>query len=656
MENPQHVPVPVPSYNLAQKKNERKNKECINRKLIVPKILLMTFYGALGCLLPFLTLHMKHLGMTHEEITWINSVLPITSLWGPAVSGYLADRSGKHKAITIIAMILAAVFHMLLLFVPPCERIEPYPPPLQFWCGTAGSHLAVAPCHSSFTGDTCSRYKGHLEMTATFRLQGCRYYCNSSSRAFLLDKTFHEVPRNEDSSAYEYPLPSIEQSLSSSPPRLCFVDASNSEHCITMADPKDSLIFTRSLLLGDGKLVTDDVIKACHFKQGDLTFNDDFYTDIVCPAQDSCSVVCDASEQSNGTLLLQNGVCTSGSGNPKVTFWVYFIIRALADLFPTVLISLLDAMILTMVTEYNGDFGRQKMFGLVAVGMTAPLVGVLMDGSIGAQGQLKYGPVFYVFTALMLVSASITLFLPFQVEVRTSSLLKSFSLLFKNGELVVLFLIMFTLGSFWSYLETFFYIYLESLHAPKLLIGLTITIGIVPSMPFLFKSERIVNYCGHHHLLMIAFVMYCIRFLGFAYMTNPWYSMPLEMLELFTLNMMQVAASTLAFVLAPRSLVATAQALVFSAHFTFGRCVGALVSGVLIDAYGMVKVFLGASALSGFIGAVYFIIYYCVRWYNKKTGRNSRQGTKQNNQLTQQNANGNVANGTYRPIPLEDRI
>lgn len=92
--------------------------------------------------------------------------------------------------------------------------------------------------------------------------------------------------------------------------------------------------------------------------------------------------------------------------------------------------------------------------------------------------------------------------------------LKSLSSLFKNTELVMLFVIMSVLGSFWSFLETFLYIHLQYLQAPNFLIGLTITIGIVPSMPFLFKSERIVNYCGHHHLLMIAFIIYCIRFIG----------------------------------------------------------------------------------------------------------------------------------------------
>lgn len=49
MEDPQQVH--VPDYNPTDKRPARRSKECINRKLIPPKILLMTFYGG-GCMGP----------------------------------------------------------------------------------------------------------------------------------------------------------------------------------------------------------------------------------------------------------------------------------------------------------------------------------------------------------------------------------------------------------------------------------------------------------------------------------------------------------------------------------------------------------------------------------------------------------------------------
>ena len=95
--------------------------------------------------------------------------------------------------------------------------------------------------------------------------------------------------------------------------------------------------------------------------------------------------------------------------------------------------------------------------------------------------------------------------------------------LLRKMEFVALFFIMLVLGTFWNHLETFLYLYLGQLGAPHSLQGLTVTIGILPSIPFLFASDRIVSYCGHHHLLMLAFVTYCIRFIGKCTLWNMHY-------------------------------------------------------------------------------------------------------------------------------------
>ncbi|KAB7504849.1 hypothetical protein Anas_03983 [Armadillidium nasatum] len=72
----------------------------INRKLLPLKMLLFFLYAAIGCLPAFLTIHMFHIGLSHEEVTWINTVLPLTALVGPPFVGYLADRFGHYRLIT----------------------------------------------------------------------------------------------------------------------------------------------------------------------------------------------------------------------------------------------------------------------------------------------------------------------------------------------------------------------------------------------------------------------------------------------------------------------------------------------------------------------------------------------------------------------------
>ncbi|KAG7166193.1 Major facilitator superfamily domain-containing protein 6-like 5 [Homarus americanus] len=515
--------------------------------------------STLGCLIPFLTIHMRFIGLNKQEITWINSVLPLTSLLGPPLVGMMADRLGHYRPITIFCMLFAAILHTALLFVPSCEVSPPVEAPLTLRCNPAGAALVVDPC-----GNPCPQ-PITLEFNRTF-------------------------------------------------------------------EPK----------LGKGE--GDDVM--CYYPQQDFITDTNQYTGLTCQATPNCEVICNATEVVNGTHFLQRPQCSKVKGNPKLTLWLYFGVRGLAEMFSAILVSLLEAVALTMVHQHKGDYGREKMFGLLAVGVFSPISGYLIDNQFGTFGGYSYAPVFYVFNGLMLVTAVVTVALPIEVQVERMSLLKNITQLIHTTELSILLLLMTLLGIFWGYLKTFVYLYLEDLHASKLLLGLTLSFGIVPSLPFLYRSTAVVKYCGHHYLIMLAFLGYCIRFAGLSYIINPWWALLLESLELFTLNLMNVSAATLAYKLSPKTFVATAQALVWVSHFNIGRCIGTFVGGHLRTKYGDVPVFQGAAIVSAACAAVYLGIHHLVKYLKARqnvqpTPRSSRE-------------NGNIPNGHYTPLQVAD--
>lgn len=77
----------------------------------------------------------------------------------------------------------------------------------------------------------------------------------------------------------------------------------------------------------------------------------------------------------NGTPFLERPHCSKAvEGNPNLTLWLYLGLRALAEMFSAILVSLLEAVALTMVNQHKGDYGREKMFGLLAVGECASCI------------------------------------------------------------------------------------------------------------------------------------------------------------------------------------------------------------------------------------------------------------------------------------------
>lgn len=93
--------------------------------------------SGLGCIFPFLPLHMLETGLTLSEARIISIVAPIVALLGPLIVGPLADmlaakaggnaknKFGKYMRIMIaITLVLAAFFYLLLLSVPTSVRLK----------------------------------------------------------------------------------------------------------------------------------------------------------------------------------------------------------------------------------------------------------------------------------------------------------------------------------------------------------------------------------------------------------------------------------------------------------------------------------------------------------------------------------------------------
>lgn len=113
-------------------------KKLINTNLISLKCLLFIFFGGVGCLFPFLPLHMTKIGLTIENIRFVSMISPAVAIVGPLIAGPIADKlasrqskndkssTGRYLRVMIaVACIFSALFYPLLLLVPTVDRALP---------------------------------------------------------------------------------------------------------------------------------------------------------------------------------------------------------------------------------------------------------------------------------------------------------------------------------------------------------------------------------------------------------------------------------------------------------------------------------------------------------------------------------------------------
>uniref|UniRef100_A0A182PU53 Major facilitator superfamily associated domain-containing protein n=1 Tax=Anopheles epiroticus TaxID=199890 RepID=A0A182PU53_9DIPT len=157
-------------------------KPLVNRNLISLKIVLFLFYGALGCLHPYIQKHMTLTGLNYYESQLVTLIAPLVAILGPLIIAPLVDRLagragasfGKRlRLLAALCMILSVVLYSVLFFVVPrVERQESSRSEVSFACDYDGAIIFQQRCSEERTCYQWKREKiGHLTLT------NCSYTC-----------------------------------------------------------------------------------------------------------------------------------------------------------------------------------------------------------------------------------------------------------------------------------------------------------------------------------------------------------------------------------------------------------------------------------------------------------------------------------------------
>lgn len=419
-------------------------KSFVNVPLIPLKIILFAWYAAGACLLPYMTLHMKQLGLTMVETTAVYAILPLIQLLGTPLAGFMADKTGNYRSVLLLSLTTCIVTTLLIQFIVPARKAK---------------------------------------------------------------------------------------------------------------DPNPT------------------------------------------PTSEA-----EAEAAAGETLYM-------------VTFWLYLVIRIFHQVAVGLTYVLLDTTTIVLAEQNNSSYGRQRFWAILATGVFSPICGYVIDHmsyTVDDYGQKinNYDPAFHFFNAL----TALTLFKASMIDVQISALptnvWTNVRPLLKSANVWVFLFSVFIMGSCWGFLESFLFIHLQKLDAPNYLLGLTVTVGAFIGLPFLFGSEWFINKIGAVQLLLIALTVYFIRLVGYSLLDNPWWCIPYELMEAFTLHLMWVATVRLAYQIAPPGMLATLQAVVGGLNFGVGRGFGSLVGGAVIVLYGIRVAFrvIGCMALATAI--LYAILHF----------------------------------------------
>jgi MFS family permease len=281
------------------------------------------------------------------------------------------------------------------------------------------------------------------------------------------------------------------------------------------------------------------------------------------------------------TLPFDNykNMCSTKEGDTRLTLALYFVFRALATMCLACCFILIDAQTIQMCKEEElngrkGALGKQYVFQAISQAIISPVIGQLMDlvSKTYNDGQPNYLVPFISHDVFLLVGMVLLIFTDLNVQLPKSTGFKGMKKIFSSLDVCVFLVLMFVIGSLWGFIETFLFVYLkDDMSAPMYLLGLTITVGAVVSIPFLYIADYLVDRIGRNNTFIIALLMYSVRYVGYSYITNPWHAFPFEALELFTINLFKVACVQYVGEKSPPGLLATLNGISGCIHYGLGK-------------------------------------------------------------------------------------
>ncbi len=268
--------------------------------------------------------------------------------------------------------------------------------------------------------------------------------------------------------------------------------------------------------------------------------------------------------------------------------------------FSAPIIPLVDNSVLEMLGANKQEYGKQRLWGSIGWGIGAVVMGAVTE---------RYGLGWAFYGCLLIMS--LNLFGATRLRVSHAKIGGNFwgNLRFfvTSGPWLVFLLTIFINGLGMSFTNNFLFLYINSLHASKTLMGLTLFVASLSELPAFFFAGQLLHRWGSRGLLIAALLAQVVRMLAYAVMPAPWLVLVINLLHGLTFSAMWVAAVNYANQQAPAGLGATAQGVLSGMSMGLAGVVGALIGGFLYDSVGPAAMF-GWGGAMVLLGLLFFVV------------------------------------------------
>ena len=251
------------------------------------------------------------------------------------------------------------------------------------------------------------------------------------------------------------------------------------------------------------------------------------------------------------------------------------------------------------------SFGTIRMWGSIGFGLSSLIIGQFLN-SYGVEFMMW--PYLILGTLLLVIAFNI-------VDAKTSTStdtkqvqLKDLKVLFTNKKFIIFLSIMMFITITHRANDSFIGLFITSIGGSESLVGIAWFIALISEALifafayYWFKKERALLF------LILASVFYTLRWLLFAFTTDPTIVIIGQLLHGLTFGIFYLSALDYVTQLIPKTLNSSGHLIFYSVFFGISGIIGSLIGGFLLDQYGGQTLYLVMAGMT-LIGTVLLIIF-----------------------------------------------
>lgn len=278
----------------------------------------------------------------------------------------------------------------------------------------------------------------------------------------------------------------------------------------------------------------------------------------------------------------------SGSVLLNAVFWLYCVFVTINYAAIGCANSLTDTACFELLSSDEADaknrFGLHRLWGTVGWGVFAAGSGYLIDALKAVDGAsvtaTDYSAGFYVAVALVIVDAVCVCICDIRKSKSSKTIVKDmFWLVYRDTRVWFLLLDATVGGVFVGIVWQYHFWYLDHLGASSVLMGVSVAVRSFAELPVFVCAGWAIGKAGHVFVLRAALVSMATSFALYSVISNPWVTLPVELLLGLALGAFFTAIPSYAEEVAPPGTEATTMGLVMGFFEGIGTALGGLAGG-----------------------------------------------------------------------------